>query len=119
MDQNISFWQHDSPFVWDEGGALSKLLAALEPEIADGDLIDLAAKQRPGDSAADLTTDVTRRLTALFQEQVEYIARLMDAPLCALYLADLEPADKRKRTRRAGREPQILARQGGPPPTRR
>ncbi len=114
MDQNTSFWQHDPPFVWDEDNSLAKLLAALKPDVADGELADLAARRGPGDYAADLTTEVTRRLTALLQEQVEYIARLMDAPLCALYLADVEPADKRRRTRRGGREPQSPSWQGVP-----
>jgi two-component system phosphate regulon sensor histidine kinase PhoR len=114
MDQNMFFWQHDPPFVWDEGSSLAKLLAALEPGIADSEPADLDAKQGSGDYAADLATEVTRRLTALFQEQVEYIAHLMDAPLCALYLAELEPVDKRRRTHRAGREQQLTAWQGRP-----
>ena len=105
MDQNTPFWQHDSLFLGDEGTSLAKLLAALEADIAPGGLLE----QRPDDYVADVAVEATHRLTALFQEQVAQIARLMDASLCALYLAELEPVDKRGHPRWAGRETRPLA----------
>lgn len=108
MDQSTPFWQGEPLSAWDDSSALAKLLAALDVGRAGDDLVDLAPKQRPGDYAADVTAEVTRRLTALFQEQVARVARLMDASLCALYLAETEPLDKRGRPRRAGREAHLL-----------
>lgn len=103
MDHDSLDWQ-EKPFLrWKEGQTLADMLISLDmptPMGGTGPLDDdLLRRSAPSDMAAE----TARRLTAVFQEQVQRVARRLNAACCALYLLEPTYDDDVPGTRRRGR----------------
>ncbi len=113
MDQDLSAWYEIPPALWDDGQALAYVLAHLGADVGAGQ-----ETGQPLRSAAPGTLEETsRRLIALFHERVARVARLLDAQVCALYLAEPRLVDmsagKAGRRRWHNREERPLERVAG------
>jgi signal transduction histidine kinase/GAF domain-containing protein len=90
MDQDPPYWTEGYLFRWDEGRILAEMLASFDERTSMSSAAALDDAPVFRGALADVATEAIRHLTAIFNAQVERVARLMDAPCCALYLA--EPA---------------------------
>jgi|GEM_PF-2443058 len=83
MEYNPLYWQAELFLRWEEGQALADMLSSFDARPSEP---ETASAVPPPDVAAE----TTRRLTAVFYEQVDRVARRLGAACCALYL--VEPA---------------------------
>lgn len=105
MDQNPLFW-HEEPFLrWEEGQGLADLLVSFDAQAQVSSMFDLSADPARRAAPPEVMAEATRRLLAVFQEQVERAAYLLDAACCALYLVEpAPPAGLAAAPRRRGRQ---------------
>ncbi len=83
MHQDSPYWRAESFLRWEEGQTLADRLVSFDTQVG-GMLGDPQRRGAPPEVAAE----ATRRLTAVFQEQVKRVARRLAADCCALYLID-------------------------------
>ncbi len=113
MEQDPFHWQTDLFLRWEEGQTLADMLMSFDEQAAAAGMFgDPLRRSTPPDLAAE----ATRRLTALFQEQVDRVAHRLNAVCCALYL--VEPAQNSRlpeaSQRRNRRDTRPLESVGGP-----
>src|ERR1051326_6993527 len=102
MEHDPLYWQTELLLRWEEGKALADMLLSSDVRIPpDGMFGDALRRSVP----PDVATEAIRRLTAVFHQQVEHVAHLLDAACCALYLVESPPSvsDARQRGRKDGR----------------
>ena len=106
MEQNPPYWQEEHVPRWEEGRTLADIFTALGEPTSEGGLPGSAGGL--SGAAPEVAAEAARRLTAIFHAQVARAAHLLDAPLCALYLAEPAHASDAAlpgtRARRAGQD---------------
>ncbi len=90
MDQNPRFWHEEYVLHGEESQTLADMFSSLGAPTPPEDMSSSIGGPLGAGAAPEVATEAARRLTAIFHVQIERAGRLLDASLCALYLA--EPA---------------------------
>lgn len=103
MDHDTLDWQ-EKPFLrWKEGQTLADMLISFDRPTSIGGMVPLDSDLLGRSALPDVADEATQRLTAVFQEQVQRVARHLNAACCALYLLEPTYDDDLPGMRRRGR----------------